>query len=166
MNDPKAPAMPPEAPAVRLADLPPSLQWVFTKLASDERHLVETCLCRMPFTRDLVEVLRFGDLVWNQARNAEYRASDKRITGSEMDAFRVRMDAAIHALMGVNVDLAQRTGLTEIMQRYRRMLARHGYRIGPAKNAQRPAAARPPAAAAPPVAGPPDSSDAADEAAA
>jgi hypothetical protein len=149
---------------VRVSELPPNLQWAVSRLSPEDRHLVETCLCRMPFTRDLVEVLRFGDLVWNQARNAEYRASDKRITGSEMDAFRVRMDAAIHALMGVNVELAQRTGLTEIMQRYRRLLARHGYRIGPAKNSQRPPVTRPPAT--PPAESRPDAGDAADEAAA
>ncbi len=125
---------------VRVSELPPNLQWAVSRLSPEDRHLVETCLCRMPFSRDLVEIVRFIDQVWNQARNAEYRASDKRITGTEMDAFRARMEEAVRALLAVNVELAQRAGLTEIMQRQRRMLSRHGYRIGPKAPAKRDAA--------------------------
>jgi hypothetical protein len=143
------PALPDTERLIRVGDLPQSLQWALTIVRPEERYLIETCLCRMALSRDLVDITRFVDQTWNQARNAEYRTGGGRITGAEMDGFRARMDEAVKSLLDVTVDLALRAGFTEIMQRNRRVLARHGHRVP--KN---PAKAPPPRHETPETSGP------------
>jgi len=121
------PAPPPEGPKSFLMDrLPRSFQHVLSWLPPQDYRLVETAVCHLPIMRDMVAVVRFADAVWTVARNAEHRTTD-RITGTEMDRFRDRLDVAVQELMAVTVELAQRARLTEVQQRYKKILRRFGY---------------------------------------
>ncbi len=120
-------AAPPGNPASMPMDrLPRSVQHVLSWLSLQDYRLVETAVCHLPITRDMVGVVRFTDAIWTVARNAEHRTND-RITGTEMDRFRERLDRAVHDLMDVSVELAQRARLTEVQQRYKKILRRFGY---------------------------------------
>ncbi len=147
------PPLPDTERLLRLGDLPRSIQWALTTVRPDERYLVETCLCRMSLSRDLVDIVRFVDQTWNQARNAEYKTGGGRITGAEMDGFRARMDDAVKSLLDVTIDLAVRAGFNDIMLRNQRVLARHGHRV-PKRPAKAPPRVETPAEVPSPEAGP------------
>ena len=110
--------------------LPRSVVQLLSWLDPKEYRKVETLVCMMPSTRELVLVARFLDTVWNQARNAEFRIGTSRITGSEMDGFYDRWKAALGELMLIGIELGRRTGLTEIMQRHKTVLDHFGYDTG------------------------------------
>lgn len=137
----------PELPKGLTMDrLPRSVQQVLSWLPPQDYRLLETAVCHLPITRDMVGVVRFTDAVWTVARNAEHRTVD-RITGSEMDRFRERLDNAVQELMALTCELAVRARLTEVQQRYKKLLRKFGYaKDGP--DAGPPAPARPSAAAA------------------
>jgi|GEM_PF-5834446 len=140
---PVTPAMAPATPkAVPVEQLPRSVQWIIGRVPPQDWRFVETLVCRLPFTRDLVNAIQFADTVWFHARNAEFRTLD-RITGAEMDGFRAELDAAAQKIVSVTVALAGRAGLTETIQRYRRLLRRYGVSANPGKASPAPGAAAP-----------------------
>lgn len=106
--------------------LPRSVQHVLSWLQPQDYRLLETAVCHLPITRDMIGVVRFTDTIWTVARNAEHRTVD-RITGAEMDRFRERLDHAVKELMAVSCELAARARLTEVQQRYKKLLRRFGY---------------------------------------
>jgi hypothetical protein len=120
-NAQKAPASPPEPRLPRT--VVQLLEWLDPK----DYGKVETILCGMPSTKEVVLVARFLDQVWNQARNAEYRIGASRITGAEMDEYYDRWKASLLELMKIGIELSRRAGLTEILQKHKRVLAHFGY---------------------------------------
>ena len=116
-----APPTPPATPR-----LPRSVEQLLEWLDPKDFGKVETLICSMPSTRELVGVARFLDQTWNQARNAEFRVAS-RITGVEMDAYYDRWKAALSELVAIGCELARRAGLVEQLQRHKRVLGHYGY---------------------------------------
>jgi hypothetical protein len=112
---------------VQQQPLPRSVVQLLEWLDPKDYRKVETMVCMMPSTRELILVARFLDAIWNQARNAEFRIGASRITGAEMDGFYDRWKAALGELTQIGIELGRRTGLTEIMQRHKTVLAHFGY---------------------------------------
>jgi hypothetical protein len=142
------PAAAPPAPR-----LPRTVMQLLEWLDPKDYGKVETLICSMPSTKEVVLVARFLDQVWNQARNAEYRIGASRITGAEMDEYYDRWKASLLELMKIGIELSRRAGLTEILQKHKRVLAHFGYETSgrvsgggmppasPAGKAPKPAAA-------------------------
>jgi hypothetical protein len=126
---PSAPpaAVPPASTASAPQTLPRSVQQLLGWLDPREYNKVETVLCGMPLTREVVLAARFLDQVWNHARNAEYRIGTNRISGTEMDGYYGRFQFAVGELVSIGVELARRSGLTEILQRHKKVLIHHGF---------------------------------------
>jgi hypothetical protein len=144
-----APAPAPKAPfGAPRPRLPRSFEQVLEWLDPKDYGKVETLICSMPSTREMVLVARFLDQTWNQARNAEYRIGAGRISGAEMDAFYDRWKAALGELVKIGVELGRRAGLTEILQRHKKVLAHFGYETSGRKSGgeRTPSPAKPPAA--------------------
>jgi hypothetical protein len=120
------PVAKPQAPGPR-PRLPRSCEQILEWLDPKDYGKVETLVCSMPSSREMVLVARFLDRTWNQARNAEYRIGDSRITGAQMDAYYDRWKAALGELVAIGVELGRRAGLTEILQRHKKVLAHFGY---------------------------------------
>ncbi len=116
--------------------LPKHLAGLLAWLPLSDWHLIEARVCHFPFTRDLVDVTGFIDRVWQQANRAENRSGASRITGAEMDTFRSRYDQSVRALVEVGVELARRTGLSEILGRNRRLLEKFGIAINGEKSSK------------------------------
>ena len=153
---PVIPAPPSRAPIS--AELPRSVQQLLGWLDPREYGKVETVLCGMPITRELVLATRFLDQVWNHARNAEYRVGTGRISGVEMDGYYGRFQLAVGELVSIGVELARRTGLSEILQRHKKVLLHHGFQPNgqkgregghPGAGPSRPGGREAPAATAP-----------------
>lgn len=140
---PPAPAAPQVAPARSTPPrrLPRSVEQLLTWLRPEDENKVETLLCGMPLTKELVLAARFLDQVWTHARNAEYRVGAGRISGADMDLYYERFQASVKELVSIGVELAKRAGLTEIVQRHKKILGHHGFQ----PNGQQKAAAPKPA---------------------
>jgi hypothetical protein len=121
-------ARPPGPPAAASGPrLPRSVEQVLEWLDPKDYAKLETVLCSMPCTKEAVLVARFLDQVWNHARNAEYRIGASRITGNEMDAYYDRWKSSLAEHMKIGIELSRRAGLTEILQRHKKVLAHFGY---------------------------------------
>lgn len=122
-------AIPPSNPVPTAArrPLPRSVEQLLGWLSPYDYNKVETVLCGLPLTKELVLAARFLDAVWAQARNAEYRVSSNRITGAEMDLYHQRFERVVKEIVAIGVELAGRANLTEITQRHRTVLNRHGF---------------------------------------
>lgn len=146
---PAAPATPVVAPrppkGPSPVELPRSVQQLLGWLDPREYNKVETVLCGIPITRELVLATRFLDQVWIHARNAEYRVGTGRISGVEMDGYYGRFQLAVGELVAIGVELARRTGLSEILQRHKKVLLHHGFQSNGQKTREggKPAAATP-----------------------
>jgi hypothetical protein len=121
-----APAEPKAATVIDFNRLPKHLQHLLLWHDPKEWMYIEARVCHLPMTRDLADAVSFLDRIWTHAGRAEYWTGKNRITGSEMDIYRERFDDAVRKLLASGVELARRTGLTEILGRNRRLLDRHG----------------------------------------
>lgn len=146
---PHAPAAKPAVPAPR-PRLPRSFEQLLEWLDPKDYGKVETLICSMPSSREMVLVTRFLDHTWNQARNAEFRMGSARITGAEMDSYYDRWKAALGELVAIGCELGGRAGLTEILQRHKKVLGHYGY--GP--NGRKPSAEKTQAPAKAPIKAP------------
>ena len=136
----------PASPPPTRRPLPRSVEQLLTWLNPQDYNKVETVLCGMPLTREILLAARFLDAVWGHARNAEYRVGSHRITGAEMDRFYQRFEGAMKELVSIGVELASRAGLTEITQRHKTGLGHHGFTSSGRPKVSEPAKAPPKAA--------------------
>ena len=125
-GSPDVPAPTPSPGGTTARPLPRSVDQMLRWLDPKEYRLVETMICNMPFTKDLMSVLRFVDTILSAASKAEHRTGSGRIRGTEMDVYRDRMDEAVRALLTVSVELGRRAGFTEKLVKHKRVLTRHG----------------------------------------
>ena len=133
-NEPSHPPMPAKSSGTAQV-LPRSVDQMLRWLDPKDYRLVETMICNMPFTKDLMSVLRFVDTILSAAAKAEHRTGSGRIRGEEMDRYRDRMDEAVRALLTVSVELAQRAGFTDKLIKHKRVLTRHGVSVKDVSNA-------------------------------
>ena len=123
---PLAPRAPQAATPQRL---PRSVDQLLRWLDPKDYGQVETVLCHLPLSKDLVNVIRLVDTIWSAARNAEHRSGPSRIRGVEMDAFRDRLDEGIRGMLTAAVELGHRAGFTDKLQKHSRTLRRYGFSV-------------------------------------
>ena len=117
---------PPAGNAPRV--LPLSFEKALTHVNPKDYRYLETIICNLPVTKDLLHVAMFVDTILLASRAAENRTGDARMRGAEMDTYRDRLAAAMKNILTICVEIAVRAGCTDKIRytSHRRMFARHG----------------------------------------
>ena len=117
---------PPTAKPSRV--LPASFEKALTHVDPKDYRFLETIICNLPITKDLLHVAMFVDTILLASRAAENRMGAARMRGAEMDVYRDCLGDAMKNILTICVELAVRAGCTDKIRytSHRRMFQRHG----------------------------------------